>query len=106
MNNKEKILLLIILLAVIGLFSKSYFLDEIKGLEGQDLAFKNDVVLSIEQTFNQGVIKYRLIDISKEEREETIRYTGKIRKYLFGFLPYSTIKIQIEYDLEATQNES
>lgn len=105
MNNKEKVLLIIIIIGFIGLFSKSYFLDEVKGLEGQDLVFKNDVTRSIEQTFNQRVIKYRLIDISTEERKETIRYTGKIRKYLFGFLPYSNIKIQIDYDLEAIKDE-
>jgi|GEM_PF-4215970 len=106
MNNKEKVLLLIIIIAFIGLFSKSYFLDEVTGLKGRDLVFKNDVTQSIEQTFNQDIIKYRLVDLSKEEREKTIRYTGKIRKYLFGFLPYSTIKIQIDYDLEAIKNES
>lgn len=106
MNNKEKVLLLIIIIGFIGLFSKSYFIDEVTSLEGQDLVFKNDVTQSVEQTFKQSIIKYRLVDLSKEKREKTIRYTGKIRKYLFGFLPYSTIKIQIDYDLEAIKNES
>lgn len=105
MNKKEKVLLLIIIIGFIALFTKSYFLDEVTDLEGQDLIFKNDVVQSIEQTFDQGIIKYRLIEISTDERQETIRYTGKIRKYLFGFLPYSTLKIQIDYDLEAIKNE-
>lgn len=106
MNKKEKVLLLIIIIGFIALFTKSYFLDEVTGLEGQDLVFKNDVVQSIEQAFDQRVIKYRLIDISTEKREETIRYTGKIRKYLFGFLPYSSMNIQIDYDLEAIKDES
>ena len=98
MNKKEKVLLLIVIIGFVALFSKSYFLDEVTDLEGQDLVFKNDVIKSIEQTCNQCIVKYRLIDISTEEREETIRYTGKIRKYLFGFLPYTTMKIQIDYD--------
>ena len=106
MNNKEKVLLIIIVIGFVGLFSKSYFLDEIRGLEGQDQVFKNDVQQSIEQTFNQGIIRYRLIDFSKEKKEKTVRYTGKIRKYLFGFLPYTSIKIQIDYDLEAIKDES
>src|SRR6056297_4161344 len=101
MNKREKVLLLIIIIGFIALFSKSFFLDEVTGLEGQDQVFKNDVNQSIEQTFNQGIIRYRLIDFSTEKREQTIRYTGKIRKYLFGFLPYTTMKIQIDYDLEA-----
>ncbi|HKL43086.1 MAG TPA: hypothetical protein VJ962_10950 [Clostridia bacterium] len=106
MNKREKVLLLIIIIGFIALFSKSYFLDEVTGLEGQDQVFKNDVNQSIEQTFNQGIIRYRLIDFSTEKREQTIRYTGKIRKYLFGFLPYTTMKIQIDYDLEAIKDES
>lgn len=106
MNNKEKVLLLIIIIGFLLLFTKSFFLDEVKNLEGQDLVFKQDVSQSIEQTFNQGIIKYRLIEISKEKKEDTIRYTGKIRKYLFGFLPYSNIKIKIDYDLEAIKDES
>ena len=106
MNKREKVLLLIIIIGFIALFSKSYFLDEVTGLEGQDQVFKNDVNQSIEQTFNQGIIRYRLIDFSTEKREQKIRYTGKIRKYLFGFLPYTTMKIQIDYDLEAIKDES
>jgi hypothetical protein len=73
MNNKEKILLIIIVIGFVGLFSKSYFLDEIRGLEGQDQVFKNDVQQSIEQTFNQGIIRYRLIDFSKEKKVKTAK---------------------------------
>jgi hypothetical protein len=74
MNNKEKVLLLIIIIGFIGLFSKSFFLDEVSGLKGQDLVFKNDVTQSIEQTFIKGIIKYRLIDFSTEEKEQKIRF--------------------------------
>jgi len=105
MNNKEKVLLIIIIIGFIGLFSKSYFLDEVKGLKGQDKIFKEDVIESIDQAYNQDIIKYRLIDIKTERKEEAIRYTGKIRKYLFGVLPYSDIKIQIDYALEEVKDE-
>lgn len=105
MNKKEKVLLLIVVMCFIGLFVKSYFIDGVKDLEDQDKIFKSDVIEAIDQKYNQQIIKYRLIDITTERKEKSIRYTGKIRKYLFGLLPYSDIKIQIDYDLEEIKNE-
>lgn len=101
MNKKELVLLLIIILALIGLFSKSVYFDEVSNLDGQDKIFKEDVYKAIEQKYSSKIIKYRLIDINKEINEEDSKviYTGKIRKYLLNIIPFSQMKIKIEYEL-------
>lgn len=101
MNKKELILLLVIILAFSGLVAKSTFFDEVSDLEGQDKIFKTDIYQAIDLKYNTNLIKYRLIDIKKEknEKEKKIVYTGKVRKYLFNILPFSQMKIKIEYDL-------
>jgi len=108
MNKREWILLVIVVISMLLLFSKSLYFDEVKNLDGFDIVFKEDIEKTIDQTYNNTIIKYRLIKITKEEKteENKIVYIGKIRKYILGVLPFSDIKIKIEYDESKVKNES
>jgi len=108
MNKREWGLLVIIVVGMILLFSKSLYFDEVKNLDGFDIVFEEDIEKTIDQTYNNTIIKYRLIKITKEEKIEgnKIVYIGKIRKYFLGVFPFSDIKIKIEYDESKVKNES
>lgn len=106
MNKREKVLFIAIVVLFIGLFLKSTILDEIGEVTGGEKVFKNDIYKLIDQTYTNTIIKYRLVKIEVEESDKGLIYTGKIRKYLFGIIPFSDIKIQIEYDGEGIKNES
>lgn len=105
MNNKEKILILIVLLAFVALVGKSLVFDELDDLAGQDLVFKNDINQAIEENFNEGFIQYRLVKIKKTQKEARLEYVGTVRKYILGVFPFSQMRIQINYDLEEINNE-
>jgi hypothetical protein len=106
MNKRELILLIIICIGMVLLSAKSLVLDEVKNLEGLDETFRIDIENAIDQTYNNSIIKYRLIKITTKENENKIIYTGKIRKYLLGVFPFSDIKIKIEYDMKEVKDES
>lgn len=106
MNNKEKVLLLIIMIALGALVGKSLIFDEVNGLTGQDQIFKEDINKAIEENFNEGFIQYRLVKIKKTKTETQLEYVGTVRKYILGVFPFSQMRIQINYDLEEIYNES
>jgi hypothetical protein len=106
MNKREFILLIIICIGAVLLFTKSLIFDEVKNLEGLDETFRIDIENTIDQTYNDSIIKHRLIKITTKENEGKIIYTGKIRKYFLGVFPFSDINIKIEYDLKEVKDES
>ena len=106
MNKREISLLIIIVLGALLLFSKSLVFDEVKNLEGFDLTFKEDISTAINQTYSNTIIKHRLIKITSEKKDGNTIYTGKVRKYFLGVIPFSDIKIIIEYDESGLKSES
>lgn len=106
MNKREISLLIIIMVGVLLLLGKSLVFDEVKNLEGFDLTFKEDINKAINQKYSNTIIKYRLIKITSEKKDDIIIYTGKVRKYFLGVIPFSDIKIIIEYDESGVINES
>ncbi|MEA1975353.1 MAG: hypothetical protein U9N10_07300, partial [Bacillota bacterium] len=68
--------------------------------------FKEDINKAINQKYSNTIIKYRLIKITSEKKDDIIIYTGKVRKYFLGVIPFSDIKIIIEYDESGVINES
>lgn len=99
-NKKEKIMLSIIFVLIIFLGFKSFYLDPININEINDdqKIFAKDIEKLIKQKYDNKFIVYRLTDIKKEVKEEKTVFTGKIRKYILGYFPFSKTLVKIKYD--------
>jgi len=44
--------------------------------------------------FNSGFVKHRLVSVKQKEEEGDQLYVGKVRRYLFGVIPFSEMYIK------------
>lgn len=101
MNKREAVLLAIILIGATVLFFKSLYLDEVNPLQELDRTFKSDVYAAVEEQYGHSkVISYKLVTIKAEEKEDTVKYIGKVRKYFLYVIPFSEFRITIDYSKE------
>lgn len=117
MNPREKSMLIVTIMLVIILIVKSFVFDEVKNLTAEEQKFKDFVEYSVEEEYNgkleqYNIITHRVFDIfvadesqkpiirykdpeTGEDFEEilSVRYTGRVRAYLLGFLPFKQFSI-------------
>ncbi|NLK73020.1 MAG: hypothetical protein GX285_08390 [Clostridiales bacterium] len=117
MNPREKSMLIVTVMLVIILILKSFIFDEVKNLSGEEKMFKDFVEYSVAQEYDgilqqYNIITYRVFDIfvadetqntiirykdpeTGEDKEEilSVRYTGRVRAYLLGFLPFKQFSV-------------
>lgn len=117
MNRKEKILLLVTLLLIAILFSKSFFLDEVKPKTEEELQFKQFVEKAIDEKMEgflkrNNIVKYRVVSIEQVSQEGISRieyldeqgkkyiqgtiqgqYKAKVRGYFLHLIPYKEIRV-------------
>ncbi|MEW9123858.1 MAG: hypothetical protein AB2421_14195 [Thermotaleaceae bacterium] len=118
MNRKENILILISVVLVIALLGKSFFLDEVRNIRGDELKFKQFVDKAVEEKMQgfmtkKGLIRYRVVAIEKlsdegtslieylnEEGTEYVegsiegQYQAKVRAYFLHVIPYKDIRVR------------
>ena len=117
MNKRENILILVTLLLVLGLFSKSLFLDEVKPKTEETLRFKQFVEKAVDEKTEgflkrNNIVKYRVVSIEQiseegisrieyldEQQREYIQgtipgqYRAKVRGYFIHLIPYKEMKV-------------
>jgi len=117
MNAREKSMIIVTVLMIVILFSKSIFFDEVKNLSGDELKFSKFIELTVDETyegfiFDKNIVVLRTnkiflansdvktkigyIDETTGEKVEEIidgRYTAVVRHYLFGVLPFKQSSI-------------
>lgn len=107
MNRKEKIGVSALIILMILLFVKSLFLDAYEPKNTEESIFYEKVVGILEEKesswlYDYNILKTRIVNIKPmSERERTVKddegntyevsgiYKAKVRKYLFGILPFS-----------------
>jgi len=116
-NAREKSMLIVTVLLIVILFSKSLFFDEVKNLSGDELKFSKFIEYTVDETYEgfvfdkniivirtnkiflaNGDVKTKIgyIDENTGEKVEEIiqgRYTAVVRHYLFGVLPFKQSSI-------------
>lgn len=117
MKQRDKKLLLILVILLVGLIFKSTMLDEYIPINDMESNFKENVEKEIGKKYNNilysnKILFIRIIDISEmSENDKTVKdsdgnsiildgiYKAKIRKYILGFLPFSDEKV-LDFNLK------
>lgn len=117
MHKREKVLLSVAIVLLLLLVSKSMIIDTYHPKNETETSFYNKVEDIMVDEYSSWLYDYNLVTtkivkISKmSERERTVKdsdgnefiatgvYKAKIRKYIFGFLPFSEERI-LDIDLD------
>lgn len=114
MDRPSKIMLIITIVLVVALIIKSNFLDPIHQLEGDMEKYRlyslQTAPLSGGIFKNTGLLTYRVVKVKQDSQEDTTdiiirdensgqwldhtiegQYSGKVRAYLFNFIPIKEI---------------
>jgi hypothetical protein len=117
LNNREKSMIIVVIVLAVALIAKSLFFDEVRNLTGDAAVFKEFVDYSIEQKYDgpledAGIIQYRVFDIyiaAPDEKgllryedpktgvmvEKTTegRYNARARKVLLWVFPMKEVSV-------------
>jgi hypothetical protein len=112
MNEREKTYLTIIIILLMALIIKSFYLDEVRPVTEEEKMFKDYVYRLVEEKHDgllskSNIISYRVVSIKKIENDGVSiievkdgennsyklveipgKYKAKVRKYLLHFIPY------------------
>jgi hypothetical protein len=107
MNRKERIGVSALVILILLLFVKSLFLDTYEPKNSEESIFYEEVsnILNEKESswlYTYNIVKTRIVNIKPmSERERTVKdddgntyevsgiYKAKVRKYIFGILPFS-----------------
>lgn len=94
MKKREKAYLLLTILFFLLLLVKSFWIDGVSPTNAEQIRFAQWVNHAMLEEFGDGaysryIVKNRLVKIEEKTREdEKIVFIGKVRRYLFGIIPF------------------
>lgn len=120
MNKREKTLIIIAIVIGIALGIKSFVTDDYKPKNESEELFKVKIENIVKEKYNstifqKNIVVIRIVKISEmSEKEKTVslkkdeviiasgKYKAKIRKYIFGYLPFAEERIR---DIESEEKK-
>ncbi len=117
MIKRERMYVYTIILLLIALFIKSFYFDEVQGLNNDEKLFKEYVEKIVDESYqgflkDYNIIGYRVVKIEKvdtegislikvkdgnydkyKEVEINGKYRAKVRKYLFYLIPFGEDRV-------------
>lgn len=98
MNKREKVYLLVIIIALSILTFKSLVLDDLDNLTENEAAIVEKVYVALDKEYDgflydYSILSVKIIKIQKEEENHALT----VRKYLLKVLPIYQYKIRTEF---------
>lgn len=98
MSKRDKILVIVFIVAIIAMLTKTFVFDPYTPVGDQEIKAYEDVMNIIDDEdrnwFDEKLVALRIVNMYEKEAG----YRVKVRKYLFGFFAFGEFRIDYEFE--------